>query len=160
LSLSLAAPRGSYRLVPTLNDQFISSSLEYTKPVVNPPYLENITAPPQTFSTMRISSLTDPTVELDHSTPAGRQDIFATGTYDNGAAISAEIFDLANVTAQPLREIVNISFNISFQPQSQIIIKKSTISNNGVGKSLGLSVSNGNLFNLRISIKKFIAAAD
>jgi hypothetical protein len=93
-----------------LNDQFISSSLEYTKPVVNPPYLENITAPPQTFSTMRISSLTDPTVELDHSTPAGRQDIFATGTYNNGAAISAEIFDLANATAQPLRDIVDISF--------------------------------------------------
>lgn len=143
-----------------MNDQFISSSLEYTKSVVNAPYLENITAPPQTFSTMRISSLTDPTVELDHSTPAGRQDIFATGTYNNGAAISAEIFDLANATAQPLRDIVDISFNISFRPQPQIIIEKSAVSNGGVGKSLGLSASNGNLFNLLISIKKFIAAAD
>jgi hypothetical protein len=91
----------------------ISSSLEYTKPVVNPPYFENITGCPQTINTIQISNLTDLTVELDHSTPAGRQDIFVTETY-NGAAILAEIFDLANTAAQPLREIINISFNISF----------------------------------------------
>jgi hypothetical protein len=106
----------SYGLVLALNDWFISSSLEYTKPVANPPYLENITTIPQTFSTMRISNLTNFTVELDHSASAGRQGNSTAGTYNNSAAILAETFDFVNATAQPLRDIFNICFNISFQP--------------------------------------------
>jgi len=66
---------------------------------------------------MQISNLTGFTVELGYSTPAGRRDTFATGTYGNSAASSANIFDLANATAQPLIDIVNTSFSISFQPQ-------------------------------------------
>jgi hypothetical protein len=66
---------------------------------------------------MQISNLTSFTVELDYSIPAGRRGIFAIGTNGDCAAISANIFDLANVIAQPLIDIVNISFSISFQPQ-------------------------------------------
>lgn len=102
--------------VPAVNDWFIASNLEYTKPEPNPPYFQTITAIPQTFSTMRISNLTDFTVELSASTPPGRREIFATGTYGNSAAIMSKIFDLANATAQPLIDIVKISFSISFQP--------------------------------------------
>ena len=43
---------------------------------------------------------------------------------------------------------------------SQVIIEKSAASNSGVEKALGVSASNGNLFNLFIIIKKFIAVAD
>src|SRR5271156_6775467 len=88
---------------------------------------------------MQISNLTGLTVELNYSTPAGRRDIFAARTYGNSAAILANIFDLANATAQPLISVVNISFSINLQPQSQIVIEES-------------AVSNGNLFNLLISI--------
>jgi hypothetical protein len=94
--------------VQASNDWFISSSLEYTKPVVNPPYFKDVTA-------ISRSNPTDFAAELDHS---GRQGIFATGTYndddddddDDDDAILAEIFDLTNTTAMPLRDIVNISF--------------------------------------------------
>lgn len=124
---------------------------------------------------MQISNMTGFTVELNHSTPAGRRDIFATRTYGNSVAILANIFDLANATAQPLIGVVSISFSISFQPQPQSIIEESAVSNGGVGILLGLSASNGNLFNLLISIswddpkddgrivgqvKKFIAAME
>lgn len=101
---------------------------------------------------MQISNLTGFTVELNCSTPAGRRDIFATGTYGNTAAILANIFDLANATARLLIDVANISFSTSFQPQPQIIIEESAVSNGGVGNSLILSASNGNLFNLFISI--------
>jgi len=103
---------------------------------------------------MQISNLTGFTVELSYSTPAGCRDVFATRTYGNSAAILANIFDLANATAQPLIGVVNISFSISFQPQPQIIIEESAVSNGGVRSSLGLSASNGNLFNLLISISR------
>jgi hypothetical protein len=101
---------------------------------------------------MQISNLTGFTVELNYSTPAGRRDIFATGTYGNTAAILANIFDLANATARPLIDVVNISFSISFQPQPEIINEESAVSNGGVRNSLSLSARNGNLFNLLISI--------
>jgi len=101
---------------------------------------------------MQISNLTGFTVELNYSTPTGRRDIFATGTYGNTAAILANIFDLANATARLLIDVANISFSTSFQPQPQIIIEESAVSNGGVGNSLILSASNGNLFNLFISI--------
>jgi hypothetical protein len=68
-----AALINSYVWVPASNDWFIASNLEYTKPVVNPPYFQNITAIPQTFSTMRISNMTDFTIELDYSSAAGRR---------------------------------------------------------------------------------------
>jgi hypothetical protein len=101
---------------------------------------------------MRISNLTDFTVELSATTPPGRRDIFATGTYSNNAVLLSQIFDLANSTAQPLIDVANISFSISFQPQPQVIIRESAVSNGGVGNSLGLDTSDGNLFNLLISI--------
>lgn len=109
--------------------------------------------------------------------PRERREIFATGTYGNSAAIMSKVFDLANTTAQPLIDIVNISFSISFQPQPQpqVIIRESAVSNGGADNSLGLATSNGNLFNLLISVswddanddelvvsrvKKFIAETD
>lgn len=51
---------------------------------------------------MRISNLTDFTIETSASTPPGRRDIFATATFGNSLATMPKIFDLANATAQPL----------------------------------------------------------
>ena len=65
---------------------------------------------------MRVSNLINFAVELDHSASAGRQGNSTAGTYNNSTAILAEIFDFVNAAAQPLRDIVSISFNISFQP--------------------------------------------
>lgn len=115
-------------------------------------YFHTITAIPQIFSTIRISNLTDFTVELSVSKPPSPRDIFATGTYGNSAAIMSEIFDLANATAQLLIDIANVSFSISFQPQPQVIIRESAVSNGGVGNSLGRTTSDGNLFNLLVSV--------
>ena len=170
-----AALINSYVWIPAANDWYVASNIEYTKPIVNPPYFQNITAIPQTFSTMRISNLTDFTVELSATVPPGRRQIFATSTFVNNAAILAQIFDLANATAQPLIDIVNVSFSFSFQPQPRIIIQQSAVSNGGIGNSLGLNASDGDVFNLLIAIswddaedddrivggtKKFIAQTD
>jgi hypothetical protein len=101
---------------------------------------------------MQVSNLTGFTVELDYSTPAGRRDILSTGTYGKQRSNLAKISGLANATAQPLIDIANISFSTSFQPQPEIIIEESAVSNGGVGNSLSVGASNGNLFNLLISI--------
>ena len=143
----------SYVFIPLANSWYIANGIEYTKPIVNPPYFQNFTSLPQTFTTMRISNLTDFTEEIAISTPLGRREIFATATFVNSAKVMAEIFDLANITGQALIDIVNITLSISFQPQPQIIIQKSAMSNNGIGNSLGLDASDGNLFNLLMGVQ-------
>ena len=49
-------------------------------------------------------------------------------------------------------DIVNVSFSFSFQPQPRIIVQQSAVSNGGIGNSLGLNGSDGDVFNLLIAI--------
>jgi hypothetical protein len=138
--------------VPALNDWFIASNLKYPKQEPTQPALFPHHHRDPADLQIRISNLTHFTVELSVSNPLALRDIFATGTYGNSAAIMSEIFDLANATAQPLVDIANVSFSISFQPQPQVVIRESAVSNGGVGNSLGLTASDGNLFNLLVSV--------
>jgi hypothetical protein len=63
----------------------VASNFEYTKTEAYPPFFDNFTSLPQTFNTMRISNLTDFTVEIAASSLAGRRELFVTGTYSNSA---------------------------------------------------------------------------
>ena len=138
-SLVLDPPSGTWS---------VATQLAYTKPQPNPPFLQPLTSLPQTFSTMRISSLTGFTVELAASNPAGRRQLFATGSYGASAAMMKAIWQIGNETAQPLRGIANFKWSISFQPIPTVITSKAAV--NG-GNSLGLDVSDGNLFNVLLT---------
>jgi hypothetical protein len=124
-------------------------SLEYTKPVENPPFFQNFTSLPQTFSTMRISNLTDFTVEISSSDPDGRRQLFVTSTYKNSAELMAVFYETAQDVAQPLRTVPGIVWSSSFQPQPTIINDKAATTG---GNSLGLDESDGNLFNTLLNI--------
>lgn len=123
--------------------------MEYTKPEANPAFFNNFTSLPQTFSTMRISNLTDFTLELAASNPIGRRQLFVTGTYGNSAKMMSAIFDIANSTAQELRELPNIGYSLSFQPIPTVIASKAAAQG---GNSLGISAADGNLFNLLLTV--------
>lgn len=135
----------------------VAAQLSYTKPEVNPPFLRNFTSQPQTFSTMRISSLTDFTQELAASNPPGRRQLFATGTYGNKVEMLDAIWRIGNETVQPLRGISNLAWSLSYQPKPTIITAKAAA--NG-GNSLGLDVSDGNLFNVLLTATWDNAADD
>jgi hypothetical protein len=143
-----AALINSYVYTAATNSWYTASNFEYTKAQANPPVFENFTSLPQTFSTMRISNLTDFTLELAGSNADGRRQLFVTGTYGNSAKMMSAIFDIANSTVQSL-SVPNIAYSLSFQPMPTAITSKAASRG---GNSLGLSASDGNLFNLLLTV--------
>ncbi|KAK5724657.1 hypothetical protein LTR15_004704 [Elasticomyces elasticus] len=144
-----AALINSYVYTPATNSWYIANNIEYTKAQANPPFFANFTSLPQTFSTMRISNLTDFTIELAASNPDGRRQLFVTGTYGNSAKMMSNIFDIANSTVQALRGVPGIAYSLSFQPVPTVITSKAAARG---GNSLGLSAADGNLFNLLLTV--------
>ncbi|TKA77900.1 hypothetical protein B0A55_03342 [Friedmanniomyces simplex] len=144
-----AALINSYVFTAATNSWYIANNIEYTKPQAYPPFFANFTSLPQTFSTMRISNLTDFTIELAASNPDGRRQLFVTGTYGNSAKMMSEIFNIANTTVQALIGVPNIAYSLSFQPEPTIITSKAASRG---GNSLGLSAADGNLFNLLLTV--------
>jgi hypothetical protein len=136
---------------------YTASNFEYTKPVVNPPFFQNFTSLPQTFSTMRISNLTDFTVELAASNPLGFRQLFATATYGASAQQMAAIYHISNDTVQPITDVDGLKWSISFQPLPPIITSKAAT--NG-GNSLGLSAADGPIFNVLLTATWNDAADD
>jgi hypothetical protein len=127
---------------------YTASNFEYTKPVVNPPVFQNFTILPQTFSTMRISNLTDFTVELAASNPLGFRQLFVTGTYGASAQQMAAIYQIANDTVQEITDVPGLKWSVSFQPLPPVITSKAAT--NG-GNSLGLSAADGPIFNVLLT---------
>ena len=126
------------------------SDFEYTKPEAYPAVFKNFTDLPQTFSTMRISNLTDFTTEIEEYNPAGSRELFATATFANNATMQEKFFDLANQTVQSITNVTKMTLSMSFQPLPQVIIGHGAF--NG-GNSLGLDLSDGDLVNVLLTIQ-------
>lgn len=127
-----------------------NSNYEYTKPVEYPAAFKNFTDLPQTFNTMRISNLTDFTIEIDARNPSGSREIFVTATFKNSAAMMEKFFDLSNQTVQGISDATNLTFSLSFQPLPQLVIGYGPA--NG-GNSLGLGPEDGDLVNVLLTIQ-------
>jgi hypothetical protein len=147
----------SYVFSAATNSWFTASSLEYTKAEANPPVFVNFTSLPQTFSTMRISNLTDFTLELAGNSAIGRRQLFVTETYGNSAKLMSTIFDIANRNVQSLVDVPNLAYSLSFQPVPTVITSKAKPRG---GNSLGLDASDGNLFNLLLTVSWDTGADD
>ncbi|GAB7362644.1 hypothetical protein MBLNU230_g2953t1 [Neophaeotheca triangularis] len=124
------------------------SNIQYTKPEPYPATFRNFTSLPQLYNTLRISNLSDKASELSASNPSGRRQLFTTATYSNSAAFLKRFYEIANEEVQPLSQIPNLLFSLSFQPLPTVI--QATEAQNG-GNSLGLDESDGNLFNALLS---------
>lgn len=147
----------NYVFSAATNSWFTASNFEYTKSEANPQVFANFTSLPQTFSTMRISNLTDFTLELAGENATARRQLFVTGTYGNSAKLMSTIFDIANRTVQPLVDVPDLAYAISFQPMPTAITSKAKSRG---GSSLGLDDSDGNLFNLLLGVSWDASADD
>lgn len=112
---------------------------------------------------MRISNLSDFTLELAVTNPPGSCNFFATGTFQNNAKTMQSYFDLANATIQAggltgLKGVAGLVFSLSFQPLPQTIISKAAQS--GGGNSLGLDASDGDLVNVLLTVQWKLATDD
>ena len=140
----------------------IASDYEYTKPQAYPPVFKSFVALPQTFNTMRISNLTDFTIEIDARNVAGSRQTFVTGTYKNSAVMQAKYFDLANATLySSLLDVKGLVFSLSFQPEPQSILVPLSFTDSPTkgsndklaGNSLGLTVADGDLVNVLLTVQ-------
>jgi hypothetical protein len=61
----------AYAFVQSADIFIIAGDFQYGKPVVNPPILQNLTAIPNIGSTLRITSLSNLTLEFEASNPSG-----------------------------------------------------------------------------------------
>ncbi|RMZ27887.1 hypothetical protein D0859_08021 [Hortaea werneckii] len=130
----------------TTKTWFTIAQFEYTKPEAYPPVFENFTSLPSTFSTTRISNLTDFTEELAVSNPPGQRRMFVTSTYSNSAEMLKQVFLMANETVRQMEDVSGLLFILSSQPEPTIIQKASAEAG---GNSLGLTVEDGPLFNFQ-----------
>lgn len=126
------------------NAYFISSSLEYAKPIVNPPAFQPFTAiQPQLFSTMRITTLPDIANEMSGNTPAGKRQIFFTTTYKNDLATLTKMCELLQTVMAPVTQIGSIdNFALSLEPVPTIMSK---IGATKGGNALGVEANDGDL---------------
>lgn len=155
-----AALINSYSYSPARGGWTIASNIEYTKPEVNATVFKPFLALPSIASTMRISNLTDFTVELTASSPPGGRASFATTTFKNSARTMSQIFDLANATALTLDKVSDIGFSISFQPLPQATLSPGFATTAGAGNALGLSAEDGDLVNVLLTVQWSNAADD
>ncbi|GAB7335018.1 hypothetical protein MBLNU13_g06880t1 [Cladosporium sp. NU13] len=108
-------------------------NLEHTAGnIADPPVFKNFTSLPRTISTMRVSNLTDFTLELAGTPSTNRRQFSATGT--------------------PPQEPLNISqmtYSLSFQLLPMAMTSKAASRG---GNSLGLSEADGNLYDLLLTV--------
>ena len=133
----------------TSQSWYSANNFEYTKPEPYPNAFENFTSLPSTFSTMRISNLTDFTVELSASNPPGQRQLFSTGTYHNSAKMMKKVYEIANDTVRDLNSVSGLKYSLSFQPEPKILLQKAKSTG---GNSLGLDASEGPLFNFLLTV--------
>ena len=148
-----AAIINNYAFVAAANLWITASSFQYTRSEpsneTSPAVFANFTALPQLYNTTRVSNLTDFTLEIAMASPAGRRQLFVTGTYGNSAQMMSDIFDLANSTVQALRNVSSLVYSLSFQPVPTVITSKAATRG---GNSLGLTAAVGNLFNVLLTV--------
>lgn len=152
-----AALIASFVWLPATQSWISVNNLEYTKPEAYPKAFENFTSLSSTFSTLRISNLTDFTVEMSSSNPAGRRQMFTTGTYRNSAQMLRKVYEIANDTVRDMDGVAGLSYSLSFQPVPVVLLEKAQQQG---GNSLGIDPANGPLMNFLLTVTWDDAADD
>ncbi|MCJ1431949.1 hypothetical protein MMC27_001305 [Xylographa pallens] len=136
----------------------IANQFTYTKPEPYPSILGNFTSvQPQISNTLRVTNLTDLTIELGAGTPNGFRQLFGTATFAANAPLLAHLFSLARAAFLPIQNITNFQASFVLQPISTAITSKAALTG---GNSLGLGAEHGNLvFSRILSVPPFFASS-
>ncbi|KAK8016582.1 hypothetical protein PG993_014771, partial [Apiospora rasikravindrae] len=132
---------------PTTDSWMTLQSPSYTKRESNPPALENFTSIPSLVNTMRISNSTDFANEL-YSAP-GQWELMITATFQNSLSMMRAIHAIEVQTVPALRNVSGLQWSLALQPQPVAMFKASAKAG---GNSLGLDDSDGNLFNVLLTV--------
>lgn len=148
----------AYVYIGAANLSIIANSYENTAAIAYPPILANFTAiGPQYGNTMRITNLTDLTIELGAGTPNGQRQMFGTATFGNSVDMFQAAYDIFNAGFAPFYTVAGFQTSFVLQPVSRAILRASAAAG---GNSLGLNVSEGDLVILDMTIAWTDATAD
>lgn len=101
---------------------------------------------------MRISNLSDFTIELNGRNPNGNRQLFYTATYANDYTMLYQLFQQSNASLQAVVNVAGLSWSLSLQPIVPAITKFSAQTG---GNALGLDPSEGSLACKSISALHF-----
>ncbi|MCJ1292642.1 hypothetical protein MMC34_004195 [Xylographa carneopallida] len=136
----------------------IANQFTYTKPEPFPSILGNFTGiQPQISSTLRVTNLTDLTIELGAGTPNGLRQLFGTATFTANASLLAHLFTLARAAFLPIQNITDFQASFVLQPISTAITSRAILTG---GNSLGLGAEHGNLVWLDLTLQYSLAKDD
>ncbi|KAI9790767.1 MAG: hypothetical protein M1833_001763 [Piccolia ochrophora] len=129
----------------------IANNYQYTKAEAYPSVFNPFTdIRPETFNTMRISNLSDFTYDIARQANDGAsRRLFVTGTYGNSPGLLEKIFDAGNATLQPVKNVKDLIWSISFQAIPASITEKAASTG---GNALGLDPQEGPLVLLLMSV--------
>ena len=139
----------------------VVNNFAYTKPEAFPKTFEPFTdIQPQHFSTLRLSNLSDFTIELGAFSPKNDRyclkdsphprlscrplmspsQLWATTTFANRASFLNEVFDIFNASLQPIIDTPGLTYSLTYQPLPATITEKAAMTG---GNAMGLESMNG-----------------
>jgi hypothetical protein len=114
----------------------VTSNVEYTLPVNNPPVFQPILSSTLTTSAnTSVTSLTDLTQGLAALNPAGSRQLFASMTFKNNATFMETFYQLGKSTVTTIQNTSGLKWSLSYQSLSNSIYSKAAARG---GNSLGL----------------------
>lgn len=121
----------------------INNNIEYTQAVSDPAVFEDFLAmQPQYENTMRISNLSDFTIEIAGSNAGSTNQLFYTSTWSNDLQTLTDIVNLGDQYVQTVANVTDLAWSLSLQPLVTEITNKSATTG---GNALGLDAADGNL---------------
>lgn len=132
----------AYFYLPSIGSSLVSFTLDYGKPVINPPIFHNFTEIPAISADLRIATLTSLINATAESQPSGLRESYWTMTILNDADLMNEISKIFDQELQNIKNATNLLPALVFQPISEPMI--SHFSKNG-GNALGITKADGPL---------------
>ncbi|KAG4030442.1 hypothetical protein MFRU_012g01760 [Monilinia fructicola] len=140
----------AYAYVPSAGTTFVSATLDYGKPIPNPPIFTNFTNLPTLSSTLKIANLTTLINATAGTQPAGLRESYWALTTLNDANLLNDICKIFDQEVQKIAHATDVLPAIILQPISEPII--SHFGKNG-GNALGITTEHGPLILINISIQ-------
>ncbi|KAL8708934.1 MAG: hypothetical protein Q9220_006266 [cf. Caloplaca sp. 1 TL-2023] len=142
-----------------------ANDYEYAKPVAYPEIFDEFTSIPNITDTMRITTLSDLTRELNVSNPGGFRETYTTATFKNSADLQDKILELFQKEMEGIKDAVGILPALVMQPITKPMIK---LFGKRGGNALGIEEGDGPLILMNLAIMwtsksdddRIIAAAD
>ncbi|KIM95616.1 hypothetical protein OIDMADRAFT_171036 [Oidiodendron maius Zn] len=140
-------------LVPSFGyfngSSFIVNSMEYTKPVVDPPAFQNLTSIPSFESTMRLTNISDLVGETESLQMNGLRSASATVTIDSSVEALTATVGAWNASVSSVEDIPGILWALAMDPLPPAMYTRHAEAN-----ALGLTGREGKFFiiiNLRVT---------